>query len=45
MNGPAAHLIKKGENIIILGFELTDALIQAKIILVDDKNKFIKFLK
>jgi aspartate 1-decarboxylase len=44
MNGAAALLIKKGELIIILGFELTDAPIQAKIILVDDKNKFLKFL-
>jgi len=44
MNGAAAHLIKKGEEIIIMGFELTDAPIQAKIILVDDKNKFLKFL-
>lgn len=44
MNGAAALLIKKGEIIIILGFELTDAPIQAKIILVDDKNKFLKFL-
>ena len=44
MNGAAAHLIKKGEEIIIMGFELTDDPIQAKIILVDDKNKFLKFL-
>lgn len=44
MNGAAAHLIKKGEEIIIMGFELNDDPIQAKIILVDDKNKFLKFL-
>lgn len=44
MNGAAALLIKKGEIIIILGFELSDTPIQAKIILVDDKNKFLKFL-
>ena len=44
MNGAAAHLIKKGEEIIIMGFELTDDPIKAKIILVDDKNKFLKFL-
>jgi aspartate 1-decarboxylase len=44
MNGAAALLIKKGEEIIIMGFELTDRPIKAKIILVDKKNKFLKFL-
>ncbi|MCL5795279.1 MAG: aspartate 1-decarboxylase [Patescibacteria group bacterium] len=44
MNGAAAHLIKTGEEIIIMGFELTEKTIQAKKILVDDKNKFVKFL-
>ena len=44
MNGAAAHLIKVGEEIIILGFELTDKVIKPKIILVDNKNKIVKFL-
>jgi aspartate 1-decarboxylase len=44
MNGAAALLIKKGEEIIIMGFELTDKPIEPKIILVDGKNKFLKFL-
>lgn len=44
MNGAAAHLIKKGEEIIIMGFELTDKQIKAKSILVDKQNKFVKFL-
>lgn len=44
MNGAAAHLIKKGEEIIIMGFELTNKPIKAKNILVDKKNKFVKFL-
>jgi aspartate 1-decarboxylase len=43
MNGAAAHLIKKGEEIIIMGFELTDAPIPSKAIAVDGKNKFVKF--
>lgn len=43
MNGAAAHLIKKGEEIIIMGFELTEKPIQAKNILVDKNNKFLKF--
>jgi aspartate 1-decarboxylase len=44
MNGAAAHLIKRGEEIIIMGFELTDQLLNPKVILVDNKNKFIKNL-
>ncbi|MDP1689399.1 MAG: aspartate 1-decarboxylase [bacterium] len=44
MNGAAAHLIKKGEEIIIMGFELSDSPIKPKNILVDKKNKFLKYL-
>ncbi len=44
LNGAAAHLIKKGEEIIIIGFELTDQPIKPKVVLVDDKNRFDRFL-
>lgn len=44
MNGAAAHRIKKGHEIIILGFELTGKPIKAKSILVDKKNRFVRFL-
>jgi len=44
MNGASAHLIKKGEEIIIMGFEITDKPIKAKNILVDKNNRFFKFL-
>jgi aspartate 1-decarboxylase len=44
MNGAAAHLIKKGDQIIIMGFELTDKPIESKNILVDNNNKFERFL-
>jgi aspartate 1-decarboxylase len=44
MNGAAAHLIKAGEEIIIMGFELTDQPIKPKIILVNEKNEFLKYL-
>ena len=44
MNGAAAHLIKVGEEIIIMGFELSDQHISPKIILVDQQNKFKKYL-
>jgi aspartate 1-decarboxylase len=44
LNGAAAHLINKGEEIIIIGFELTDKPISPKVVLVDDKNQFVKYL-
>lgn len=44
MNGAASHLIKVGEEIIIMGFELTKKPIKPKIILVDKENKFVRFL-
>jgi aspartate 1-decarboxylase len=44
MNGASAHLIKKGEEIIIMGFELTDKPIKPKNILVDKNNKFVRYL-
>ncbi len=44
MNGAAAHLIKKGDEIIIMGFELSEKEIKSKNILVDKNNKFVKFL-
>ena len=44
MNGAAAHLIKPGDEIIIMGFELTDEKIKPKNILVDKENKFVRFL-
>ncbi|MFA5997029.1 MAG: aspartate 1-decarboxylase [Candidatus Paceibacterota bacterium] len=45
MNGPAAHHIKKGEIVVIMGFELTDWPVKPKIILVDAQNKFKEFIK
>lgn len=44
MNGAAAHLIKAGEQVIIMGFELVDKPIGPTIVLVDGENKFVRFL-
>ena len=44
MNGAASYLIKVGEEIIVMGFELTDKPIKPKNILVDKNNKFVKYL-
>lgn len=44
LNGASAHLIKPGEEIIIMGFELAERPIKPKVILVDNRNKFVKYL-
>ncbi len=44
INGAAAHLIKAGEEIIIIGFQLADGPIDAKAILVDQQNRFVRYL-
>ena len=35
MNGAAAHLIRVGDEIIVMGFELTDSQLEPQNILVD----------
>jgi len=44
MNGPAAHLIAAGEEVVIMGFELTEKPIEPTVILVDGDNNFVRFL-
>lgn len=44
MNGASAHLIKKGEEIIVMGFELSGRKIEPKNILVDSRNRFVRYL-
>ena len=44
MNGAASHLIKVQDEIIIMGFELTDGPVEAKNILVDHLNAFVRYL-
>jgi aspartate 1-decarboxylase len=39
MNGAAAHLIHRGEQIIVMGFELSDTPIQPKVILTGPDNR------
>jgi aspartate 1-decarboxylase len=41
MNGAAAHLIGEGEEIIIIGFELTAEPVPPKVVLVDRQNRFV----
>ena len=44
MNGACSHLIKAGEEIIIIGFELTDTPIESTSILVNRENRFVEYL-
>jgi len=44
MNGAAAHLFNKKDEIIIMTFESSEKPITQKMILVDSKNKFLKYL-
>lgn len=44
MNGAAAHLIKKGDEVIIIAFKQSSKTIKPKQILVDKNNKFDRFL-
>jgi len=44
INGAASHLISKGDEVTIMGFEITDKKVKAKKILVDKENRFVKFL-
>ena len=44
MNGAAALLIKSGEEVIIMGFELTSEPIERRVVLVDKSNKFLRYL-
>ncbi len=44
INGAAAHLISKGEEIIIIGFEWSEKPVEAKCILVDENNRYVRYL-
>jgi aspartate 1-decarboxylase len=44
INGAAAHLIKKGEEVIVMGFELSDLPIQPKVILAGPGNRAPQWL-
>lgn len=44
VNGAAAHLIGEGEEIIVIGFELTAEPVQPKVVLVDRQNRFVRNL-
>src|ERR1039458_3163433 len=45
MEGAAAQRIKKGEEIIIMGFELANGPVAAKQIVLGRGNEFVKWLR
>lgn len=45
INGAAAHLCKTGDKVIIAAFTLTDEEIEPKMVLVDENNMFVRFMK
>jgi aspartate 1-decarboxylase len=45
INGAAAHLINKGDEIIIMSFQISDRPKKPVNILVDSSNRFVKYLK
>ncbi|MGD1044987.1 MAG: aspartate 1-decarboxylase [Bacteroidota bacterium] len=45
INGAAAHLVHKGDEVIIMSFQISDRPKKPVNILVDRKNRFVKYLK
>jgi aspartate 1-decarboxylase len=44
MNGAAAHLVRAGDEVIVMAFEMADEPSGPISILVDEKNRFVRFL-
>ncbi len=44
VNGAAAHLMGVGEEIIVMGFELTDTPVTPCVVLVNEHNQFVRYL-
>ena len=44
INGAAAHLCSEGDRVIIMGYELTDEPIEAKVLLVGPDNGIVREL-
>ncbi len=44
INGSAAHRASAGDKIIVAAFITTDEQIEPKVVLVDDDNRFVRYL-
>ena len=45
LNGAAAKLVKKGEIVIIIGFEITDKPVRSKTVIVNSDNKIEELIE
>jgi len=44
MNGACARLIHAGDRVIVMGFELSAEPVEARKVLVDAQNRFVRYL-
>lgn len=44
IRGAAAHLMRVGDRVIIMGFELSDKQVEPMKVLVDAENRFVRYL-
>lgn len=44
-NGAAAHLVKKGDGVILMTFESAPRAPKPRVVLVDERNRFARYLK
>jgi len=44
MNGAAARLVHRGDLVIVMGFELGEGPVEARKVLVDGANRFVRYL-
>lgn len=44
VNGAAAHRVRVGDRVIIAAFALTDEPVDARVVLVNEENRFVCFL-
>lgn len=45
MNGAAARLIGRGEQVIVMGFAFTETPIKPKVVLLDEQNRIAEWLE
>jgi len=44
INGAAAHLVKQGDEVIVMAFEYADEPVEPRQILVDGRNRYVRDL-
>lgn len=44
INGAAAHLVREGDEVIVMAFELSDEPVRPRTILVDARNRYVRDL-